>query len=75
MIVKSVAVTVALVLVASASQAQMARTNTTRRSMSLPAGPCHEPEARKALAMGDLDNLGVSRPMRRASPTRLSGVG
>jgi hypothetical protein len=43
MIAKSVAVTVALVLVASASQAQMAPTNIDPGDLChLPAGPCHE---------------------------------
>jgi hypothetical protein len=53
MIAKSVAVTVALVLVASASQAQMAPTNIDQ-AIYVTCRQAHamNPEARKALAMG-----------------------
>jgi hypothetical protein len=62
MIAKSVAVTVVLVLVASASQAQMAPTNIDQ-AIYVNCRQAHamNPEARKALAMGNARQPGRSQ--------------
>ena len=72
MIAKSVAVTVALVLVASASQAQMAPTNIDQ-AIYVTCRQAHamNPEARNALAMGNARQPG--RGQGRCSRHRLRG--
>ncbi len=65
MIAKSVAVTVALVLVASASQAQMAPTNIDQATyVTCRQAHAMNPEARKALAMGNARQPGRGQGRR-----------
>jgi hypothetical protein len=76
MIAKSVAVTVALVLVASASQGQVAPTNIDQ-AIYVTCRQAHamNPEARKAGDGKRSTTWARSRPMQLALPTQLSGVG
>jgi len=76
MIAKSVAVTVALVLVASASQVQIAPTNIDQ-AIYVTCRQAHamNPEARKAGDGKRSTTWARSRPMQPVSATRVSGVG